>query len=839
MAFQHILYVLLSFFSVAVLLVLAAYAFGRRRTQGAMAFGFLMVAACEWKLTYGLGLIFRDLQTKLFLHNLEYLGVAVVSVAWLVFTLQYTGLQKWLSWRKSVLLGALPLLTMFLVWTNGAHGLVWASRKIVRSGPFATISMDHGPWFWVFAAYSYLLVLLGTLLLVAQLLRSSPAYRKQTAAVLLGVVVLWAGNAAYLLQLGPDSYLNPTLLSFPLTGLLFAWSLFRFRLLDVVPVSRDILIERIGDGVIVLDELDRVVDFNRAAERILGRRAPKLLWHPVVEVLPGLLPEFFAAPGSSVPLEGTAGEEARTKEFRSIEEYAEEFDLKSLEVKIGEGEGARYYERTLSTLDSRDVWPKGYLILLRDVTERRWLERRLEHQALHDSLTNLPNRNLLMDRLSHALERIAGRTAPQATDQNHYEVTLLLLDLDNFKAVNDSLGHEAGDALLTMVAQRIRECLRPEDTPARLGGDEFVVLIEDTPHKKAILVAERISRELDRSFQIQGHELFMSASIGVAGSDPSQLSAVQGEGEELRKGEDLLKEADTAMYRAKEKGKDCLEVFEEWMDSRADKRLKLSNDLRRAVEREEFILHYQPIAHLATGKIEGFEALLRWKHPKRGLLFPDEFIHVAEESGFMVPLGRWVLRQASLQGAQWHQEYPDVPPPSVSVNLSPRQFGRAELIKEVEEIVGRAGLDPHFLKLEITENVAMKDAPLTVETFERLRDFNVEVVLDDFGTGYSSLGYLTRFPVDALKIDRSIVGGLDQDPKKAAVARAIVTLTHSLNHRVVAEGIETRGQLEYLRGLGCELGQGNLFWEPLLPEAAIRLYLQTQKRRPVWALPGR
>ena len=836
MAFQYIPYLILPFASAAVLLVLAIFAFRRRRTPGAAAFGVLMLAACEWKLVHGLGFFAGGLQTRLFLHNLEYAGVAGVSVAWLAFVLHYTGFWRGLSWRGLLLLSVVPGLTLVLVWTNGAHGLVWENRELETSGPFTTFSMDHGPWFWVFAAYCYLLVLIGTLLLIAQLLRASRAYRWQTAAVLVGVVVLWAGNVAYLLNLSPVPYLNPTLLSFPLTGVLFTWSLFRLRLLDVAPVARDILIEKISDGVIVLDDRNRVVDLNRAAERILDLRSPKVLWRPAAEVLPDVLPELGIPPASSESSERVQAQEARIRRPES--------GTANVEVEIHAGGKLRHYERTLTALESRsgqpgipsEDQPGGYLILLRDITERRRLEERLEHQALHDPLTNLPNRTLFTNRLSYALGRANQqigdrRIEDRRVGQDGYAVVVLFLDLDDFKAVNDSLGHEVGDALLIMAAQRIKECLRPGDTLARLGGDEFVVLVEEARFEEATMIAGRIAGEFDEPFRVEGHELFISSSIGISISESVPGSSGSNPA-------DLLKEADIAMYQAKEKGKNRWEIYEGWMGFRANDHLGPGNDLRRAVEREEFVLYYQPVVHLTTGEVEGFEALLRWEHPGRGLLLPGDFVRAAEEGDLIFPLGRWVLRQATLQAARWHEAYPDVPPPSVSVNISPRQLGHPEFVEEVEEILRCAGLGARFLRLEITENVVMEDAASTIRALEKLRDRGIKVLLDDFGTGYSSLGYLTRFTVDALKIDRSIIGGLDQDPRKASVVQTIVTLSHSLGQRVVAEGIETRGQLDRLRELGCELGQGNFFWEPRPPEESIKLYLQTLERTPPWGSPG-
>ena len=449
----------------------------------------------------------------------------------------------------------------------------------------------------------------------------------------------------------------------------------------------------------------------------------------------------------------------------------------------------------------------GIVVNAWDVTGQRELEERLAHRALHDGLTDLPNRTLFVDRLEHALARAKRRGE---------KVAVLFMDLDNFKYVNDSLGHEAGDELLKGVAERLIGCLRPGDTAARLGGDEFVVLLEDVEGAgEAGLVAERVAAALRAPLAVDGHELFVSASVGVA---------VGGPGDE-RPG-DLLRDADLAMYRAKEGGKDGHAAFEPGMGVRARERLGTEGALRRALEggaAEEFRVHYQPEVSLATGRVVGFEALVRWDRPGRGLVSPAEFVPVAEETGLIVPLGRWVLEEACRQAKEWHERFPAGPadpPLTMSVNLSARQFGQPDLAKTVRAAIDGTGLDPESLVLEITESAVMEDARANAETLRELKSLGVRIAIDDFGTGYSSLAYLKKFPVDFLKIDRSFVDGLGEDPDDEGIVSSVVNLAHTLRLEAVAEGVESEGQRAHLRKMGCELAQGYYFWKPMPGEAA-------------------
>jgi diguanylate cyclase (GGDEF)-like protein/PAS domain S-box-containing protein len=435
-----------------------------------------------------------------------------------------------------------------------------------------------------------------------------------------------------------------------------------------------------------------------------------------------------------------------------------------------------------------------------DVTGRRSMEEQLRHDTLHDALTGLPNRLLFMERLSHCVARAKRRDS--------YLFAVLFLDLDRFKVINDSLGHQVGDELLVLVAQRLQRCLRGEDTVARFGGDEFAILLEDISGiSDATRVAERIQAELAASVNLTGFDVFTSASIGIALSSSA-----------YSRPEYLLRNADMAMYRAKGLGQARFEVFDRTMHAQALARLQLETDLRRALERQEFVLHYQPIVSLADGEICGVEALIRWKHPERGLLPPDEFIPAAEETGLILPIGRWVLGEACRRLRRWRVRFGEGRLRSLGVNLSAKQFSQIDLMEQVWDALRDSGLPPEVLRLEITESAVMENADAAVVLLGRLKGLGVQISLDDFGTGYSSLSYLHRFPLDALKIDRSFVGEIDLDERTTRLVETVLTLARGLGVPAVAEGIETERQLAHLRSLDCELGQGYYFSPPVPPE---------------------
>ena len=436
-----------------------------------------------------------------------------------------------------------------------------------------------------------------------------------------------------------------------------------------------------------------------------------------------------------------------------------------------------------------------------EIAERRELEEQLTHQAFHDPLTGLPNRTLFLDRLDLALEHAGRREG---------KVAVLFMDLDDFKVINNSLGHEVGDQVLLAVAERLENSMLTEETVARFGGDEFTVMLEDIASASdAARVAERIEEALRAPFVLRGRERFVTTSVGIAFSGQSE-----------ERPSDLLRNADLAMYQAKAKGKNRHAVFEPGMDDRALERLELESDLRRALERDELRVHYQPKVSLESVEIVAMEALVRWEHPERGLLSPARFVPVAEEIDLIVSIGRWVLKEACRQARRWQDRLQGRPPLKVCVNLSAKQFQHYALSEEVEAALRETGLDPASLDLEITESVVMKDAPATLATLRELKGLGVNLAIDDFGTGYSSLSYLRRFPVDFLKVDRSIIEGLSKDPKNEAILSAVVTLAHALDEQVVAEGVETARQLARLREIGCDFAQGYYFAKPLPSEAA-------------------
>jgi diguanylate cyclase (GGDEF)-like protein/PAS domain S-box-containing protein len=430
--------------------------------------------------------------------------------------------------------------------------------------------------------------------------------------------------------------------------------------------------------------------------------------------------------------------------------------------------------------------------------DRQITEDDIRHRALHDALTGLPNRVLFLDRLEQALARL--RRHPGL-------VAVLFLDIDRFKLINDSLGHQAGDELLAVVAPRLRQAVRPSDTVARFGGDEFGILLDEIPSEHAaIATAERIAAVFGRPVVVDGNEHFVTASVGIALAQGGESAAV------------LIRDADAAMYRAKERGRARYELFDEVMRGRALERLRVENDLRRALERDELRLHYQPVVSLPHESIVSVEALLRWEHPERGLVLPGEFLGVAEETGMIRALGRWVVERALAQAANWYRSTPDLAPLSLSINLSPVELLQHDLPEAVAARLRATGLDPACLSLEITEGLLLDESEEVAEILRALKSVGVRIVLDDFGKGYSSLASLTRLPIDTLKVDRSFVAGLGTGEAGGAVTEAITSMARALALDVVGEGVETEVQAAELRRLGCQLAQGFYFSPPVAAE---------------------
>jgi len=432
------------------------------------------------------------------------------------------------------------------------------------------------------------------------------------------------------------------------------------------------------------------------------------------------------------------------------------------------------------------------------------------YDAFHDSLTGLPNRDLFVECLGRAIANTKGHRS--------YLFAVLFLDLDRFKVINDSLGHLVGDELLRAVVLRLRASIGRADTVARVGGDDFAILVRNVDVGSAVDFADRIHKALIVPFELRGQEVFVTASIGIAvGGEPTAASREQPE--------HLLRDAHTAMYRAKALGTGRHQVFNASMHDLAVERLQLETDLRMAVKRREFLVHYQPFVCLTSGKIIGFEALVRWQHPLRGLISPVKFIPVAEETGAIVPLGEWVLEEACRQLRLWEGMFDFDRPLIMSVNLSGKQFAQPDLVDRIQAILRATGLSAESLKLEITESVVMDDVESAIAVLKQMKALNVKLGIDDFGTGYSSLSYLSRFPTDTLKVDKSFVGRMEieSEGENVAIVRTIVALAHALGMDVIAEGVETAAQLTRLRAIGCEYGQGYFFAKPLPSDAATAL----------------
>ena len=535
------------------------------------------------------------------------------------------------------------------------------------------------------------------------------------------------------------------------------------------------LVQNSADVNMIL-RADATIDYESpAVERVLGYRVEDREGKSALEFVhpddqgwaSGLLGDVVTTPGSQV-----------SGEFR---------------VRHADGSWRTIEAVGKNLIDDPAV--AGLVVNYRDVTNRKELEDELRHQAFHDSLTGLANRALFADRLGHALDR---------SKRGHHPLAVLFVDLDDFKNINDSLGHGDGDELLVGVAARLSGALRTGDTIARMGGDEFAVLVEEAPDADSpVEVAERLLATLQAPFEHRGKELFIHASIGVAVSTGRDQTA-----------DELLRNADVSMYKAKGSGKNRVQVFEPSMHAAALARLALKVDLERALERDEFFVLYQPIIQLASHELVGAEALLRWRHPERGVVGPAEFVPVAEETGLISPLGGWVLEQACRQVRAWDDVAPDRPL-TISVNVSGRQVTERGFVDEVARVLASCGLAPGRLVLEFTEGVLMQDTEATLATLNDLKRLGVRLAIDDFGTGYSSLSYLRQFPIDILKIDRSFIASMANGPDETALMHSILKLSDTLHLETVAEGIEEPGQLDALRTLGADLGQGFLFAKPL------------------------
>lgn len=541
------------------------------------------------------------------------------------------------------------------------------------------------------------------------------------------------------------------------------------------------LFETARDGILILDHATRkIIEANPFMVELLGYSRDELLGKELWEI--GLVKD----------------EKTSIAAFRALQETGYiRYEHLPLETKDGKRREVEFI--------SNSYEENGHQVIqcdIRDITNRKAIEERIIHEAFHDMLTGLPNRALFIEHLKKAIAH--------AERHDNYLYALLFLDLDHFKFINDSLGHTGGDEFLIATARRLETTLRPEDVVARMGGDEFTILLNDMKSiSESTRVANRVHNSLGLPFHLNGRDVSTTTSIGIALSNP-----------EYKETEEVLRDADTAMYRAKALGRGRTEIFNPSMHESVVAQLKLERDLKLAVERDEFCLHYQPIMSLENNRLTGFEALIRWQHPERGLVPPNDFIPTAEETGLVLPIGNWVLYEACRQLRQWQHGWRGTPPLTINVNLSAKQFSQVELVQQIESVLERTGLDAHNLKLEITETALMEKAELATAMLGQLKVLGVKLHIDDFGTGFSSLSYLHRFPVDELKIDRLFVSRMGADDESSEIVKTIVQLAHNLGMEVTAEGVETVEQLAQLRALFCEYGQGYYFSRPVVAESA-------------------
>jgi len=739
--------------------------------------------------------------------NLQYLAIVSLPVVWFQFGTQFLnpGEDKQpRSRRRDLALWLIPGLTVLLVWTDPWLGLVRTNLQLRSVSGFVVLTKDFGPWFWFSAVYGYILVVWGTLRVIRGLGRTA---RGRLEAWILGgsALVPIALNLAYLGGVWPLPWIDPTPMAFSLNGLLFLLNLARFRFLTVLPAALNGLVAELDDAVLIFDLGGRLAFLNSAAHKAFGL-GPEETDRSLVDLqasFPGLrdLPPLNRPGMATVELNlpDTGG--------RSFE-----FHLRPIERRgkpmawLYMGHDVTTRARTQQELEAMvgartEELRASHEKISEELKRRVETEEQLVHLSLHDALTGLSNRTLLLNRLELALERYLR-------DHDRLFV-LLFIDFDHFKLVNDSYGHAAGDQFLQESAARILGCVRTVDTVARLGGDEFVVLLDGiNSREEALEVSDRIAADLSVPIRFGTHTILPSASIGI-------LPAAEG----YAHPEELLRDADLAMYHAKATGKNRRVEFDGSMRALVQERTKLTNDLRSAILEGQIEVDYQPIVRLSDRAIVGCEALARWRHPTLGPIGPDRFIPIAEESGLIVPLGLLVLREACKTAALRKERHP-APAVFTAVNVSALQLAQQGFDDVLVSYVERLGLDPVDLHLEITETTLVQGAEGVRVLLQGLVEKGFQVKLDDFGTGYSSLAYLHRFPIQSIKIDQSFLRELEATE---GIVKGILSLAHELGKGTIAEGIETEAQARLLVGWGCDQGQGYLFGRPLPRERWLKL----------------
>ena len=788
--------------------LLALLIWRRRPSRPVLALSLYLASVALWSVAYSGQILSLTFAGKVFWSKVGYAGSAGVAVAGLVFVLHYAGFTDWVRPSRILGLAAFPLATQFFVWTNEHHGLIWRRLWLDHRGAFPMLARTHGPVFWLFLSYAYLLCLTSIVLLSREFLSRRGIYRSQTGVLLLGCLVPFIGNCLYAFGIELIPNLDITVFGFFITGITMAWGLFRFQLPLIMPLARQTVFEGISDGVIALDTAGNVVEVNPAAARLIGEPAQRLIGRPA---LSALRKHFELASICGLPqetrvqltMDSPSGTPRHFDVRRTLLRTHKQQVVGSLIVlsDITEQQAAEEALRQAQAALEQRIAERT-ADLSRTIQELRQLEDQLTISATHDSLTQLPNRTLFLTRIEEQL-----LSPPFA---------VLYLDLDRFKIYNDGYGHQVGDLILCEMARRLKECLRPQDTVARMGGDEFTILLAAASHNDAQEQAQRCLHAIAQPARVASVEVQLTASIGVALAQDHQSSSA----------EDLVRDADLAMYRAKRQGGNRVEFFGEAMRTSALSLVQLQQDLRLAVERGQIEVFYQPFVRMATGHVVGFEALVRWRHPELGLLLPAQFIPIAEQTGVLMEIDEFVLHQACLQRSRWANLQSLDLAPFVTVNVAGWQFTHPERWWQA-----MANINPPAagLRLEMMESVLVTNAHASAEFFDQVRAHNLEIYLDDFGTGYSSLSWLSHFPIRTLKIDRSFVQEIETEGRAASIVKAIIALASVLDMEVVAEGVESERQADLLLSLGCEVGQGFLFSRPIDGPASMAML----SRRPI------
>jgi diguanylate cyclase (GGDEF)-like protein/PAS domain S-box-containing protein len=719
----------------------------------------LLLMASFWCLTTGLFFLNSTLQDFWIWTGIQTIPYVTIPTLWFLAILEYVGKRC----PYPIGLFVVPLATLIVFWNPDWSAQMWTISDLNRQFGVAMVHYERGPWFkHVFIPYSYALIFLSFGYLIRSIFHSSPHQRRSLLLVLFcGLFPLILNGLTLSPIADPFRFFDLTPIGLTISIVLLSWGFSRYHLLQRSPLAYQQIFMSLQAAVLVLDCDHLLIEFNPIAEKMLGC-TPASLQKSMHQLIP------FLQASDLEQLETSGQVEAFShNQYLQIQQYPIRQHCK----------------------------PVGYILSITDITEAKQLqEQMLQGALLYDALTSLPNRTLFIDRLGQSIKRC---------DRNlSLSIAVLFFDLDRFKIVNDSLGHPVGDKLLVEIAQRLQNCLRGEDTVARFGGDEFAILTENTTLADIEILCQRLQLHIQEPLHLGKHKITTSASIGVAlgfkGASPEQL----------------LRNADLAMYEAKASHKGTFAVYDQTLHNKVTRSMALEVALHPALENQQFFLLFQPIVQLQSGLIQGFEALIRWQHPELGLISPATFIPIAEEMGLIPMIDEWVMQRACDQLQQWNQQFPQSTL-TMSVNLSCANFMFGDVVTTITKVLEQTQIQGPQLKLEITESVLMTNPESSAQILKKLQSLGVGIVLDDFGTGHSSLSYLHRLPLDALKIDRSFVQQAHHNPQSHEIIKTIVALAQGLKLNTIAEGVETQAQRQLLEELDCTFGQGFLWWRPL------------------------